>query len=866
MFNRLNTRYIIRLVLIGALLIASVLLTRNSYAFSLSDEIIEENTVKYLEKDYKGNDVAFIYFNEKDLNQLGYNPASFNENLTALLNNHLSRANAVVLDFIIPTSDNPDVDDALASALNATQTSVIAYEDRGFGTTENVPNSKFIKNASYYGYRNFYVDYSGNADKYYPLLQTNSNATSLLVATAQANNAKIGINNKNMLSVSTPKSNEVIHLGPDLSFNRLPINFPQKRIYSAKNVLSGMYQPYEFDGTTVFIGFDNDLVNTSMGTVTHAEYTANGVVSLITNYTYRYASTLQTILFSFLLLMIVLLAERSPKWWVRFSVVAFMIVFALVVNFISAKYFHIFFNLTLPILFSLLVFLFSTFSAYFVVREELVRDNSIMNEILVLNNIRISESTFTNYLISIAPSILQKSGVEIVRPEIYQDAPILQKIFSTSDLNQKEVVFKRGYILIPLQKYRKDAPLNRYCLLKSKLLVSDASVKNIIAFILSIDFHFKHIIETERENKLLYSVIEGIILSLNARDTITGEHSRRVAEFSVQIGGWLGYSEEQLEKLYFASLIHDIGKIGISDSVLAKPSFYSEKDFDLMKRHPELGMEIMGGFIEDPDITSAILQHHERPDGKGYPYGISGDEIRPIARIIKIADVYDALISSRHYKDAWPLEKVCDVFYEGRGTEFDEVLIDLVIEHIKPDGWAPNQNETNFTNQYFSDDVKAMAIDIYKNAMYSARNFKSAEVSNVTVDYANFTSLFGLELGDSILTSNFLFQKPTLVLGLEEKDTAYYAKSNVGNFKTSVFVFLKNYHTGGCFISDLGEAKETFAEEVKTALGTPLFKDKSLSAWSDESGQEYYVLFESQSPELANVFVYFNKYLVFAEL
>ncbi len=866
MFNRINTRYLLRIFFISAFLIASIILSQRSYAFSVTDDIIEKNTISYLEKDYKGNDVAFIYFNEKDLNQLGYNPSSFNENLTALLNNHLSRANAVVLDFLIPTSDNQHIDESLAAALNAAQTSVISYEDKGFGIIEAKPDQQFIKNASYTGYRNFYVDYSGNADRYYPLLQTNSNARSLIISAAEANNVKIGVNTKNMLSVSTPTSSEVVHLADDLSFKRLPINFPIRKVYSAKNVLSGMYQPYEFDSTTVFIGFENDIVKTSFGNVKHAEYTANGVVGLVSNYTYRYASVFQTILFSFLLLTIVLLAERSPKWWVRFSVVVLMIIIALFLNFLAAKYLHIFFKLSLPITFSVLIFLFSTFSAYFVVREELVRDSSIMNEILVLNNIRISESTFTNYLISIAPSILQKSGVEIVRPEIYQDAPILQKIFSTGDLNQKEVIFKRGYILIPLQKYRKDAPLNRYCLLKSKLLVSDASVKNIIAFILSIDFHFKHIIETERENKLLYSVIEGIILSLNARDAITGEHSRRVAEFSVQIGGWLGYSEEQLEKLYFASLIHDIGKIGISDAILAKPSFYSDDDFEIMKRHPELGIEIMGGFIEDQDITSAILQHHERPDGRGYPNGISGDEIRPIARIIKIADVYDALTSSRHYKDAWPLEKVCDVFYEGRGTEFDEILIDLVIDHIKPAGWVPNHKQEEYIEQYFSDDLKSMAIDIYKNSMYSARSFKSAEPSKESINFAKLDAILGLELGDSILTSNFLYKKPTLVLSFEEKETAYYAKSNEGNYQNAVLVFLRNYLTGGSFISGLGEAKDTFADEVKASFGEPIFKDKSLTAWASPNGQEYYVLFESQSPELANVFVYFNKYLVFADL
>ncbi len=484
---------------------------------------------------------------------------------------------------------------------------------------------------------------------------------------------------------------------------------------------------------------------------------------------------------------------------------------------------------------------------------------------MVLNSIKIKESTFSTYLLAIAPSILQKSGVEIVRPEVFHGSPVLAKLFTSADLQEEDVVFRRGYILIPLQKYKKNNTKSRYCLLKSKLLVSDASVKNIIAFILSIDLHFKHIIETERENKLLYSAIEGIVLSLNARDAITGEHSRRVATFSVEIGRWLGYSEDELEKLHFASLIHDIGKIGISDAILAKPSFYSDSDFEIMKSHPELGIKIMGGFLEDKDITAAILQHHERPDGKGYPYGLTGDEIRPIARIVKIADVYDALSSSRHYKDPWTEEKICDTFYLGRGTEFDAELIDLVLEKIKPAGWAPPAEEPKNEQQiYFSDTIRGLAIDIYKNSMYSTRNLKSVTPENDTVDFGDIKSVYDIPLGESLL-NGFLYKDPSQVYSDTSKKITYFAKTNEGNFKKGVLLYLRNFHTGGALISGLGEEKEAFTTEVKSALGDAMFSDNALSVWSNKRGNMFYILFESKSAELENVLVYFTSYLIYAD-
>lgn len=108
-----------------------------------------------------------------------------------------------------------------------------------------------------------------------------------------------------------------------------------------------------------------------------------------------------------------------------------------------------------------------------------------------------------------------------------------------------------------------------------------------------------------------------------------------------------------------------------------------------MKAHPKKGMVIMAHAGLPDAVLSGILDHHERQDGKGYPGGKTGKELHLFAEIIKIADVYDALISKRQYKDPWPLEKVCDILYEGRGTEFNPELIDLFLPGIAPPGWAP---------------------------------------------------------------------------------------------------------------------------------------------------------------------------------
>ena len=195
--------------------------------------------------------------------------------------------------------------------------------------------------------------------------------------------------------------------------------------------------------------------------------------------------------------------------------------------------------------------------------------------------------------------------------------------------------------------------------------------------------------ENQQKQQMLLNMITCLVSAVDAKDPITAGHSQRVSEISVLIARKKGLARKQLEDIRFAGLIHDIGKIGVPDTVLNKPGRFTPEEFEQMKAHPHKGMVIMEHAGLPASVMSGILDHHERQDGKGYPNGKTGEELHLFAEIIKIADVYDALVSKRQYKDPWPLEKVCDVLYEGRGTEFNTGLIDLFLREIAPPQWAP---------------------------------------------------------------------------------------------------------------------------------------------------------------------------------
>ncbi|MFZ5987743.1 MAG: HD-GYP domain-containing protein, partial [Bacillota bacterium] len=169
-----------------------------------------------------------------------------------------------------------------------------------------------------------------------------------------------------------------------------------------------------------------------------------------------------------------------------------------------------------------------------------------------------------------------------------------------------------------------------------------------------------------------------------ARSKETGNHVKRVAEFSKLIAIKYGLSEEEAEVIYLASAMHDIGKLGIPNSILNKPGKLTEEEFEIMKSHTTIGYEMLEGSNKDIIKTASIiaLLHHEKYNGTGYPKGLKADEIHIYGRITAIADVFDALATVRVYKPAWEIDKVLQYLKEERGKHFDPKLVDIFFENI----------------------------------------------------------------------------------------------------------------------------------------------------------------------------------------
>lgn len=195
------------------------------------------------------------------------------------------------------------------------------------------------------------------------------------------------------------------------------------------------------------------------------------------------------------------------------------------------------------------------------------------------------------------------------------------------------------------------------------------------------------------ENLLLRDDIEAtlrdIIYRLSEvvenRSRETGNHVRRVAEFCRILGEGCGLTSEQIQLLWTAAPLHDIGKVAISDAVLNKPGRLTPEEYDLMKTHASIGEAMLDGSREPVFQAASIIagQHHERWDGKGYPRGLAGEEIHLFGRIAAVADVFDALCSERCYKPAWPLERALELFRDERGHQFDPHVVDVFFERLE---------------------------------------------------------------------------------------------------------------------------------------------------------------------------------------
>lgn len=199
--------------------------------------------------------------------------------------------------------------------------------------------------------------------------------------------------------------------------------------------------------------------------------------------------------------------------------------------------------------------------------------------------------------------------------------------------------------------------------------------------------------KTKQIEKITLNSITTIANIIEAKDEYVCGHSIRVAKCSVEIAKRLGWSDTELQNLHYVALLHDIGKIGVPDSILNKTSKLSKEEFDFIKKHPVIGSKILKDINMIPEAETGALYHHERYDGSGYPFGLSGNNIPIIARIIGIADSYDAMTSNRVYRAKLSNNEVISEFERCLGTQFDPEICGIFIDMLKSGFCIPDEKE-----------------------------------------------------------------------------------------------------------------------------------------------------------------------------
>lgn len=261
---------------------------------------------------------------------------------------------------------------------------------------------------------------------------------------------------------------------------------------------------------------------------------------------------------------------------------------------------------------------------------------------------------------------------------VYREIPV---IFLTADDDRDTEVrgFQAGALDFITKPFVVDIMLQRV----NRILQLDRLQKNLQQ---EVEKQTKVAEERRRKvERLSVQVMSALAATIDAKDAYTNGHSARVAEYAKKIAMRIGKSEQEQEDIYYVGLLHDIGKIGIPGEIINKASRLNDEEYTIIKEHPVIGSNILKNISEMQDIGVGARWHHERYDGKGYPDRIGGEDIPEVARIIGVADAYDAMTSKRSYRDIMPQAAVRAEIERGKGTQFDPAVADVLLAMIDED-------------------------------------------------------------------------------------------------------------------------------------------------------------------------------------
>ena len=194
-----------------------------------------------------------------------------------------------------------------------------------------------------------------------------------------------------------------------------------------------------------------------------------------------------------------------------------------------------------------------------------------------------------------------------------------------------------------------------------------------------------HTAQVEGYKKMISQTVEALSEAIDTKDSYTNGHSRRVAKYSKMIASRAGKTDGECENVYLIGLLHDVGKIGIPGAIINKREKLTDEEYEIVKNHTKNGKRILQKISAMPDLVLGAYCHHEHYDGTGYPEGLVGDKIPEVARIIAVADAYDAMASERSYRKALPQNVIREELSKGIGSQFDPNFAKIMIDIIDDD-------------------------------------------------------------------------------------------------------------------------------------------------------------------------------------
>lgn len=469
-------------------------------------------------------------------------------------------------------------------------------------------------------------------------------------------------------------------------------------------------------------------------------------------------------------------------------------------------------------------------------------DNSVSySEYLMKNRGEIEEDISASLLLPVMDkdSFLLKELAE----ENHRNHRFVDKEFWHADQESESSVIQvrtnlfqgvRYVAFIPLPVFDVETENVTYTVigLNKKLKSQNASYISMMLFSMYIYFKAQH--ERGEHQRMYFAMLSLMISVIDAKDPVTAGHSQRVASISKDIGIWLNLSKNEQVDLEFTALLHDIGKIGVSDYVLNKPSVYTQNDFEQMKYHTIRGAELLEEAKISEEIIDGVRHHHERVDGKGYPDGLTGDELSLFAKIIKIADVYDALTSNRQYKEKWATDRALNIIYRGRGTEFDQEIADVFIEHMRPEGWVPPVDENQ--NKERKDPNAEKAVRIVKDFYYRYKEYirPDYQLPSSAIDSIDFgfgLGFMGYDWGETFNNDKFLEDKPMILSYEKDSKSLFFGQKSAAKEVDSIFYyFFKGFVNMGVYLLEPSWEKEVH-DMLEEKYGLPQVVDNTISIY-----------------------------------